>query len=66
MKNGKYIGSAGGIFYYKNDLFHREDGPAVTYTGIFKGYQEWYIDGERINVQDNEEFLRLVKLKMFW
>lgn len=31
------------IFYYHDDLLHREDGPAVEWID---GYQEWYHHGK--------------------
>ena len=30
--------------YYKNDEFHREDGPAIEWSN---GYKEYYINGKR-------------------
>ena len=42
-KNGKFIESHC-IAYYKNDLLHREDGPALEYDN---GYQKWYLNGLR-------------------
>jgi len=46
-----------------NDKYHREDGPAVEYDD---GYKEWYVDGEQIEVADNDTFLRMINLKAFW
>jgi len=50
-------------FWYKDLLRHREDGPAVEYPG---GYKEWWFNGEEINCSSQEEFLRIMKLKVFW
>ena len=52
------------FFYFKHDTnkIHRENGPAVTYS---QGSQDWYLDGEKLPVKNNEEFLRLMKIKAF-
>ena len=42
MKNGLVVDSDGNKFYYKNDVLHREDGPAIEY---FNGDEEWYKEG---------------------
>jgi hypothetical protein len=46
--------------WFVNGKLHRLDGPAIDYIG---GYKEWYINGIQINCKDNEEFLRIVKMK---
>ena len=45
-----------------NGLRHREDGPAIEYAS---GNMSWYLNGENIICKDNEEFLRIIKLKAF-
>jgi hypothetical protein len=44
MKNGLIINDYGTKFYYLNDLFHREDGPAFEYPD---GYKSYWINGKR-------------------
>jgi hypothetical protein len=46
-------------FNDKGEL-HRVDGPAVEYP---EGSKSWYIHGEYIHCNNNEEFLRIVKMK---
>jgi len=41
MKNGLIINKVGNKFWYKNNLLHREDGPAIEYAD---GSKEWYIE----------------------
>jgi hypothetical protein len=41
MKNGLIIDLNGNEYYYKDDLLHRKDGPAVEFPG---GYQAWYVN----------------------
>ena len=41
MKNGRYEEN-GVTYWYKDDVFHREDGPAVYGYGS----QQWYLDGK--------------------
>tara|TARA_R110000868_G_scaffold77151_3_gene221249 strand:+ start:2082 stop:2342 length:261 start_codon:yes stop_codon:yes gene_type:complete len=55
--------SNGDKSWYLNGLRHREDGPA--YEGVY-GLQSWYYHGSYIYCKDNQEFLRIVKLKMFF
>ncbi len=43
MKNGLEIDEYGTKRYYKNDEYHREDGPAVEWTD---GYKAWYFNGK--------------------
>ncbi len=44
MKNGLEIDSLGNKRYYKDDKYHREDGPAIEYPN---GVKSWYINGKR-------------------
>lgn len=44
MRQGKIIDSAGTERWYKDDILHREDGPAVIYKD---GTEYWYKDGMR-------------------
>jgi hypothetical protein len=37
------IDNNGTKFWYYNDKFHREDGPAIEYVN---GYKAWYINGK--------------------
>jgi hypothetical protein len=54
--------------YYQHGKLHRLDGPAVMRTILYSTYykddqEEWWISGNRIDCKDNEEFLRIVRLK---
>ncbi len=60
MKNGLIIDKYVTCRYYKDDLFHREDGPAIEGAGVFK---HWFLNGEEIYCKDNEEFLKIVKYR---
>jgi hypothetical protein len=44
MKNGKIEYENGITKWYRNDMLHRDDGPAVTYAD---GYKAWYQNGKR-------------------
>ena len=48
MKNGKEIDIQGTIRYYKDDEFHREDGPAVEWSD---GTKYWYMN-DRLHRED--------------
>lgn len=41
-KNGRYV-EYGSVYWYRNGLLHREDGPAAEYKD---GEWEWYFNGE--------------------
>jgi hypothetical protein len=47
-------------YWALNNLLHRPDGPAMEDA---YGNKEWYIEGKQILCKDNEEFLRIVKMK---
>jgi hypothetical protein len=55
------------ICWYQHGKLHRLDGPAVlrniNFTSYLLAIEAWYIDDERIFCKDNEEFLRIVKMK---
>ena len=53
----------GDKFWYLNDNLHREDGPACEWSN---GFKEWYYQDKQIHCKDNQEFLRIVKLKIFF
>jgi len=44
MKNGKYIDGNGAVRYYKDNEYHREDGPAYEDLHNY-GYKSWWING---------------------
>jgi hypothetical protein len=50
----------GDCSYYQYGKLHRIDGPAIDW-GLLS---EWWIDGVQIDCKDNEEFLRIVKMKI--
>jgi len=86
MKNGLVVDSNGNKLWYKDDLLHREDGPAIEWANGLKywykndkchredgpafeganGYKAWYYHGKKVNCSSQQEFERLVKLKIFW
>jgi hypothetical protein len=49
--------------WYKEGKIHREDGPACEYAN---GYKEWWYEDKRLFCETQEEFLRLIKLKVLW
>jgi hypothetical protein len=49
--------------WYQNDKLHRMDGPAIEYH---YGDKKWFYEGELIDCNSQEEFERLIKLKLFW
>ena len=48
--------------WYQNGLLHRINGPAVEHNE----YKAWYYEDELIDCNSQEEFERLIKLKLFW
>lgn len=43
---GIRVDCSGSCFFYKNGLFHNENGPAVTYFNNLQ-YSEYYLKGSR-------------------
>jgi len=63
-EDGPAVESAGGTkAWYFHGQYHRLDGPAVEYSD---GTKEWYYHGEYINCSSQEEFERLINLKVLW
>lgn len=55
--------SDGTKYWLINGKFHREDGPACEFAD---GNKYWYLNDEQVFCKNNEEFLRIIKLKAFW
>lgn len=49
--------------YHLNGEISRLKGPAVMRP---KDDNEWWLNGKRINCSSQEEFERLIKMKVFW
>jgi hypothetical protein len=56
------------LHYKSNELLvlHRLDGPAIEYKPEYSHLNKWYINGELLPCSSQEEFERLVKLKLYW
>lgn len=65
MKNG-WIKGAGIDYHYENDQLHKLDGPAIIeyYDGGIRNI--WCFKGERLTCTNQQEFERIIKLKVFW
>jgi hypothetical protein len=50
-------------WFDENNILHKEDGPAVEHSN---GNKYWYYKGKKIDCKTNEEFLRIMKLRLFW
>jgi hypothetical protein len=48
----------------RGSQLHRIDGPAFDWMSVKR--QEWYLYGKRVDVNSQEEFERMMKLKAFW
>jgi len=53
-------------YWWKNGLRHRKDGPAVSYISRNEINNQWWLNGEKINISSQEEFERYMKLSAFW
>ena len=56
-------GADGTKRWYLDGKRHRTDGPAIEYPN---GDKYWYLNGKQIDCKSQEEFERLLKLKVFW
>lgn len=69
------------IWYDAKENIHRLDGPAITFVWtdfdqdpnsetyqerIVKTSNEWFWHGKKMNVTSQEQFARLLDLKLFW
>jgi hypothetical protein len=60
--DGPAVENANGANYWCIDgKLHRLDGPAIE---RYNGNNEWYIDNKPIYCHSNDEFLRIVKMKV--
>lgn len=57
----------GSRYWLINGIYHRLDGPAKSYYHNIRDQwiEEWWIDGTQIFCKDNEEFLRIVRCRVF-
>jgi len=55
--------SDGGNFWCKEGELHRIDGPAIEYSD---GDESWHYEGKEIECKSTKEFLKIIKLKVFW
>jgi len=55
--------TSGSKFWYSHGKLHRLDGPAIEY---YNGYKLWYYHDKRVNCSSQEEFERLINLKVLW
>ena len=49
--------------WWQNGVLHRIDGPAIEYLN---GIKYWYYEDKYIKCSSQEEFERLIKMKLFW
>lgn len=62
-KVNKLVGVYANYYFVKGtSILHREDGASVE---VHDGTKEWYFYGKKINCKNQEEFLRIIKLKAF-
>jgi hypothetical protein len=80
VMSGLYIDKCSCKSWYKDDLYHRLNGPAIEYNKRFQriypngqrlvewcdGFKDWYFNGKYICSSTQEEFERIIKLKMLW
>lgn len=53
----------GNKYWVDNNYFHRVDGPAIEY---YDGNKVWYYQDKLIDCNFQEEFKRIIKLKLVW
>jgi len=55
--------------WFRNGKLHREDGHAIEYYNVHGEWiavEHWYYRGKRMDCSCQEEFERLIRLKVFW
>ncbi len=63
MKNGLEITELDDKLWYRDGILHREDGSALE---GYAGYTSCWYHGRKINCSSQEEFERIIRLKVFW
>jgi hypothetical protein len=61
-RNGLYIYETGTKYWFENDQLSRRNGPATVYKG---GTKYWRYEGQVFHCTTQEEFERLIKLRLF-
>jgi hypothetical protein len=54
------------IEYKVNSKWHRIDGPARIWLNSDGFNEQWWINNKQIHCSSQEEFERLIKLKILW
>ena len=63
--NGPAVIYSDGLEFWKqNNVDHRVDGPSRDYYE--NNEKEWWYKGKKINCSSQQEFEKLIKLKVFW
>jgi hypothetical protein len=60
---GPAVKYGGKLMWFMDGKYHRLDGPAIFED---EHISLWYFHGKHIECSSQEEFERLIKLKMFW
>jgi len=63
MKARQIINHYGDKFWILEGKFHREDGPAVEFAD---GTKAWYYQGKYIHCQTQQQFEKIIRLRLFW
>lgn len=67
IENYNYIFATNDIKIYSSEaehpIPHRLDGPAIEFSD---GKKIWAINGKRLECSSQEEFERIIGLKIFW
>jgi hypothetical protein len=65
MRNGLFITGFEIKKWYNNNKLHRLNGPAYM-DMIYRECMQWYYNGKYIRCSSQEEFERLIKLRLLW
>ena len=61
--NGPAMQFDNGTRWFQNNKPHRLDGPAKSFAN---GVKQWFYHGKHIRCYTQEEFERLIKLRLLW
>jgi len=54
------------IYYFDDRLLHRQNGPAIIYHNNTYDQYQFFYDGQDMKCSSNEEYEKLIKLRLLW
>ena len=59
VKNGRYEDGYNSVYWYRDNLLHREDGPAIEGSS---GEKQWFLNGVEYSKEEFNQWLEKYQL----